>query len=187
MAYFRRCCVRIVQARAKVAVASLSARFPATPVGPTRDAVPFDAVSVLGSAYIQFLSRDASKPSAPPRARGDGGEAEAEAEAAGTVSTGCETGPARLGEAWSVVSTTAYAEQILRAGQDGAMSTAERDAVMREDLTCELRRLLAPFYEGGEPPMPVPNTVDVRVKMWAAGFVDGNLDGWSRCGAMTVL
>ena len=81
--------------------------------------IPFDAVSVPGSHLIQFLARDASKPSS------DNKEAE--------------------GEVWTAISTSLFAAGLL---SEPGLSDGERLCEASNLLSEEIARLLSPYLCG---------------------------------------
>ena len=98
------------------------------------EAIPFDAVTTPSSSVLQFLAREASKP-----------------------------GRADAGNAWTVVSTSSFADK--RPGNDAVASLGLL-------LADEALRLLCPHG--------AKLTSAVGAKMWRAAFSAETLEGWSR-------
>ena len=98
------------------------------------EAIPFDAVTTPSSSVLQFLAREASKP-----------------------------GRADAGNAWTVVSTSSFADK--RPGNDAVASLGLL-------LADEALRLLCPHG--------AKLTSALGAKMWRAAFSAETLEGWSR-------
>ena len=132
------------------------------------DEVPFDAVTVPGSSYVQFLSRSTTDDTS------DNGSS-----SSSSTST------------WTAVSTTAFAEDVL-ARPD--LLDAERAALVTEMLTAEVTKLLTPYCGGhqdddsnGSNASNATNKDilrDVSVRRWGAAFSQTSLGAHHDCVAL---
>eukprot|EP00977_Amphora_coffeiformis_P019307 scaffold7149_cov196-Amphora_coffeaeformis.AAC.2 len=113
------------------------------------DDIPFDAVTIPGSPYVQFLSRST--------------------DADGNGST------------WTAVSTTAFAADVL-ARPD--LLDAERAALVTEQLTAEVSKLLAPYCGNNNYNPRTDILHEVSVKRWGAAFSQTSLGAHHDCVAL---
>lgn len=89
------------------------------------DSIPFDAVSVPGSSFVQFLSRNASKPGR------DG------------VSSRCT---------WTAVTTSLLASDVLAKPE---WSQEEQENYIQRVVTGEMAQLFQPYFSNSETPNPI--------------------------------
>ena len=93
--------------------------------------IPFDAVSVPGSQLVQFLARDASKPSA------------------------AENFNSEEGETWTAITTSRLASSIL---SEPGLSDKEKSELVATGVSTEIGQLLS-SYHGGSTPEPLEVSV----------------------------
>lgn len=95
--------------------------------------IPFDAVTVPGSPYVQFLSRD---------------------------TTGAPSTEKQITSTWTAVSTTAFAESVLQQQPD--VLDADRLAQVQDTLLSEVTQLLAPYTNNSASDAAPPRDVSVK-------------------------
>jgi predicted NAD/FAD-dependent oxidoreductase len=113
--------------------------------------IPFDAVSVPGSPFLQFLASEASKPGRRTVEDDDGGGG---------------------GDVWTAISTSQLALHVLES-KELVLVKEQQDHVQRV-MTGEMAQLVSPYFD--DDPSKVPTPTSVHVKRWGAALCGKGLE-----------
>lgn len=111
------------------------------------NSIPFDAVSVPGSPFLQFLASEASKPGGTKQQPSQEGE----------------------GDVWTAISTSQLAAHVLESKD---MTPKEKEEHVQRVLTGELAQLVSPYF--GDEKVPTPTSV--HLKRWGAALCGKGLE-----------
>lgn len=112
------------------------------------DSIPFDAVSVPGSQYIQFMAREGSKP-----------------DKLGTDA-----------DVWTAITTSHLAAQVLENDNDETdLGPVEaKEDYIQKVIIGEMANLLSHYFDGDPSKVPLP--IAVQVKCWGAALCGKGLE-----------